>query len=108
MVYLNFNEMHAKSYNELVETVRRNILTADWNDPSHVESLLNPKQWKFRGNTIRNLRLSCCVAGHIKVTEAGEDIQEAMDILVGDGLDPESEEYLFIRIALLNGGSCFR
>ncbi|KAJ4804789.1 SNF2 domain-containing protein / helicase domain-containing protein / F-box family protein [Rhynchospora pubera] len=108
VVYLNFNEAHAKSYNELVETVRRNILTADWNDPSHVESLLNPKQWKFRGNTIRNLRLSCCVAGHIKVTEAGEDIQETMDILVGDGLDPESEEYSLIRIALLDGCSCFR
>ncbi|KAF3336839.1 F-box protein [Carex littledalei] len=108
VIYLNFNEAHAKSYNELVETVRRNILTADWNDPSHVESLLNPRQWKFRGNTIKNLRLSCCVAGHIKVTEAGEDIQETMDILVGDGLDPECEEYSFIRIALLNGCSCFR
>ncbi|KAJ3676248.1 hypothetical protein LUZ60_003660 [Juncus effusus] len=108
VVYVNFNEEHAKSYNELVSTVRRNILTADWNDPSHVESLLNPKQWKFRGNTIKNLRLSCCVAGHIKMTEAGQDIQETMDVLVGNGLDPESEEYCYIRIALLNGCSCVR
>ncbi|KAF3775529.1 F-box protein [Nymphaea thermarum] len=108
VVYLHFTEEHAKSYNELVVTVRRNILMADWNDPSHIESLLNPKQWKFRSNTIRNVRLSCCVAGHIKVTEAGEDIQETMDILVQHGLDPASEEYLFIRNALLNGGSCCR
>ncbi|KAK1317545.1 F-box protein [Acorus calamus] len=92
MTFLQFNEEHARSYNELVVTVRRNILMADWNDPSHVESLLNPKQWKFRGNTIRNVRLSCCVAGHIKVTEAGHDVQETMDILVEQGLDPVSEE----------------
>lgn len=105
---LDFTEEHAKSYNELVVTVRRNILMADWNDRSHIESLLNPKQWKFRSNTIRNVRLSCCVAGHIKVSDAGHDIQETMDILVEQGLDPVSEEYVFIKYSLLNGGNCFR
>ncbi|TXG49092.1 hypothetical protein EZV62_024967 [Acer yangbiense] len=108
MTILNFMEEHARSYNELVVTVRRNILTADWNDPSHVESLLNPKQWKFRSTTIRNVRLSCCVAGHIKVTDAGHDIQETMDILVENGLDPNSEEYAFIKFNLLYGGNCLR
>ncbi|KAJ0978846.1 hypothetical protein J5N97_014320 [Dioscorea zingiberensis] len=108
VTFLDFTEEHARSYNELVVTVQRNILMADWNDPSHVESLLNPKQWKLRGNTIRNVRLSCCVAGHIKVTDAGQDIQETMDILVQQGLDPHSEEYTFIKISLLNGCSCSR
>lgn len=108
VTFLNFTEEHARSYNELVVTVRRNILMADWNDPSHVESLLNPKQWKFRSTTIRNVRLSCCVAGHIKVTDAGEDIQETMDILVEGGLDPLSEEYAFIKYNLINGGHCLR
>ncbi|KAL9321787.1 hypothetical protein ACSQ67_009840 [Phaseolus vulgaris] len=108
IVYLDFNEEHARSYNELVITVRRNILMADWNDPSHVESLLNPKQWKFRRATIKNVRLSCCVAGHIKVTHAGEDIQETMDILVQSGLDPTSGEYSSIRCNLLYGGHCVR
>ncbi|GAB4827393.1 hypothetical protein Ancab_034278 [Ancistrocladus abbreviatus] len=105
---LNFSEEHAKSYNELVVTVRRNILMADWNDPSHVESLLNPKQWKFRSNTIKNLRLSCCVAGHIKVADAGQDIQETMDILAQSGLEPLSEEYAFIKYNLSYGGNCHR
>ncbi|KAL1173988.1 hypothetical protein V6Z11_A05G449400 [Gossypium hirsutum] len=108
VTFVNFTDEHARSYNELVVTVRRNILMADWNDPSHVESLLNPKQWKFRSTTIRNVRLSCCVAGHIKVTEAGEDIQETMDILVENGLDPLSEEYAFIKYNLLYGGNCQR
>ncbi|XP_074572735.1 F-box protein At3g54460 [Curcuma longa] len=108
ITFLKFTEEHAASYNELVLTVRRNILMADWNDPSHVESLLNSKQWKFRSRTIRNLRLSCCVAGHIKVTNAGQDIQETMDMLVQKGLDPLSEEYVFIKSSLLNGCSCYR
>ncbi|KAI4370465.1 hypothetical protein MLD38_018818 [Melastoma candidum] len=104
--FLNFNEQHAKSYNELVVTVRRNVLMADWNDPSHVESLLNPKQWKLCSTTIRNIRLSCCVAGHINVKDAGEDIQETMDLLLEYGLDPQSEEYALTKYALLNGGNC--
>ncbi|XP_027341642.1 F-box protein At3g54460 isoform X2 [Abrus precatorius] len=108
VVFLDFNEEHARSYNELVLTVRRNILMADWNDASHVESLLNPKQWKFRSATIKNVRLSCCVAGHIKVTHAGEDIQETMDILVQSGLDSTSGEYASIRYNLLYGGHCVR
>ncbi|XP_010276587.1 PREDICTED: F-box protein At3g54460-like [Nelumbo nucifera] len=108
VTFVDFTEQHAKSYNELVVTVHRNILMADWNDPSHVESLLNPKQWKFRSTTIRNVRLSCCVAGHIKVTNAGEDIQETMDILVEQGLEHASEEYAMIRRYLLDGGNCFR
>ena len=81
---------------------------ADWNDPSHVESLLNPKQWKFRSTTVRNVRLSCCVAGQIKVQNAGEDIQETMDMLVQEGLDPQSWDYAVIKNALLIGGTCSR
>ncbi|XP_073064927.1 F-box protein At3g54460-like [Primulina eburnea] len=108
VAFLDFSEEHAKSYNELVETVRRNILMADWNDPSHVESLLNPKQWKFRATTIRNVRLSCCVAGHVRVTDAGEDIQDTMDMLVENGLDTMSQEYGLIKYNLLHGGNCMR
>lgn len=108
VTFVDFTEEHARSYNELVVTVRRNILMADWNDPSHVESLLNPKQWKFRSTLIKNVRLSCCVAGHIKVADAGEDIQETMDLLVENGMDPSSEEYAFIRYNILHGGNCMR
>lgn len=108
VTYLDFTGEYAKSYNELVETVRRNILFADWNDSNHVESLLNSKQWKFRSATIRNVRLSCCVAGHMRVTDAGQDIQETMDILQVKGLDPATEEYALIRYNLLHGGHCLR
>ncbi|EFJ11459.1 hypothetical protein SELMODRAFT_426184 [Selaginella moellendorffii] len=81
---------------------------ADWNDPDHVESLLNPKQWKLKNTTLRNVRLSCCVAGHIKVRNANQDIQETMEMLVQDGMDPTSDQYGFIKGSLLLGGNCFR
>ncbi|KAJ4904822.1 F-box protein [Raphanus sativus] len=106
--YINFVPRHARSYNELVESVRRNILLADWNDPSHVESLLNSKQWKFRNATVNNVRLSCCVAGHIKMTDAGQDIKETMDALVEGGLDDSTEEYSSIQNCLISGCNCKR
>lgn len=106
---LNFTEAHAATYNELVVTVQRNILLADWRDPSHVESLLNPKQWKFRSTTLRNTRLSCCVAGHIKVGMSGEDVHETMDLLVSDyGLARASESFYKIENALIHGDNCDR
>ncbi|KAL5730111.1 hypothetical protein ACHQM5_002978 [Ranunculus cassubicifolius] len=109
VVFLDFTEEHARTYNELAVTVLRNILMADWNDPSHVESILNPKQWKVRTALIRNVRLSCCVSGHIKVVEAGDDIQETMDKLVEEqGLEQFSEEYVFIKISITDGCHCFR
>ncbi|CAI9091372.1 OLC1v1026393C2 [Oldenlandia corymbosa var. corymbosa] len=108
ITFIDFTIEHAKSYNQLVETVRRNILLADWNDPSHVESLLNPKQWKSRSATVRNIRLSCCVAGHVRVSDAGQDIQETMDALQETGLVPHSEEYEIIKYHIRHGGNCMR
>ncbi|KAG0579573.1 hypothetical protein KC19_4G107400 [Ceratodon purpureus] len=106
---LDFTEAHAATYNELVVTVQRNILLADWRDPSHVESLLNPKQWKFRSTTLRNIRLSCCVAGHIKVGMSGEDVHETVDLLVEEyGLINASDLYYKIQSALIHGGTCDR
>jgi hypothetical protein len=48
------------------------------------------------------------VAGHIKVAEVGEDIQETMDILIEKGLDPISEEHALIKYYLQYGGNCLR
>ena len=38
---LKFTPEHARSYNELVEVIERNLLLADWHDEDHVESLLS-------------------------------------------------------------------
>ncbi|KAF3433425.1 hypothetical protein FNV43_RR24527 [Rhamnella rubrinervis] len=77
--YLDFTKEQIRSYNELVVLVQQNILMADWYDPSHVE-----------------------------ITNVGQDIQETMDILVENGLDPNLEEYAFIKYNLLYWGYCLR
>ncbi|KAJ7515095.1 hypothetical protein O6H91_23G071000 [Diphasiastrum complanatum] len=105
---LDFTANHAATYNELVTTVRRNILLADWNDPDHIESLLNSKQWKSRSKALRNVRLSCCVAGHIRMRDVGKDVQETLDILVQQGVEPCSNGYRELERALFWGSSCNR
>ncbi|GFZ02577.1 SNF2 domain-containing protein [Actinidia rufa] len=42
------------------------------------------------------------------VTDAGQDIQETMDILVENCLDPISEAYGYIKYNIMYGGSCMR
>jgi hypothetical protein len=37
VVLLDFTPTHAASYNDLVELVKRNLLTSDWCDENHVE-----------------------------------------------------------------------
>ena len=108
VVLLPFSTRHASSYNELVETVQRNLLLADWFDPGHVESLLNPRQWKLARNTLVNVRLSCCVAGHMNISDLPGDIDETMETLEGKGLHPLSDRYAKIRAALKMGGNCER
>ncbi|KAI3722339.1 hypothetical protein L2E82_33374 [Cichorium intybus] len=44
----------------------------------------------------------------VKVRDAGQDIQETMDILVENGLDLGSEKYGFIRYNILYGGNFMR
>ncbi|GBG65906.1 hypothetical protein CBR_g54197 [Chara braunii] len=108
VVILDFMDQHAQSYNELVETVRRNILMADWNDPDHVESLLNPKQWRLSRATINNIRLSCCVAGHMRIRDIPGDIDETMGILAERGIAPNSDRFATIKSTLKHGGNCDR
>ena len=46
MTKLKFTPEHARSYNELVEVIERNLLLADWQDEDHVESLLSCRTTK--------------------------------------------------------------
>mmetsp|Transcript_17744 Transcript_17744/g.45445 ORF Transcript_17744/g.45445 Transcript_17744/m.45445 type:complete len:1390 (-) Transcript_17744:249-4418(-) len=78
---LKFAPEHARSYNQLVEVIRRNLLLADWNDDSHRESLLHPRQSKWLREMVGNVRLSCCVAGNCNLTASEEDLQETMELL---------------------------
>ncbi|EFJ45793.1 hypothetical protein VOLCADRAFT_93875 [Volvox carteri f. nagariensis] len=78
---LDFEPQHAKSYNELVEVVRRNLLTSDWCDEAHTESLLSPGQGRWSRQMMNNVWLSCCVAGSTNNVVKEEDLLETLQLL---------------------------
>lgn len=61
--YLDMNEYEAKSYNAIVNLALSNLVTTgkDTKYPvgSHPDSLLNPKNGKFRRQMLRNIRYVC-------------------------------------------------
>ena len=79
---LAFTRAHALSYNEIVSHVRRSLLLADWADPSHVESLLNPRQTRLAMEAVQNLREAACVTGVYPVHCFGPEMDETVEDLV--------------------------
>eukprot|EP00887_Chlorella_sp_A99_P007154 scaffold2.g7154.t1 len=61
---LHFAKEHAASWNAFVDIVRFNLLTSDWMDPDHRESLLSDANRDRARQTLNNLRLSCNVSGN--------------------------------------------
>lgn len=78
---ISFTTGHARSYNELVAVILRNLLLADWNDPDHIESLLSPKNSKWAREMLENVRMSCCIAGNCELEATEADIRETLILL---------------------------
>ena len=79
---LAFTRAHALSYNDIVSHVRRSLLLADWADPSHVESLLNPGQTRPAMEAVQNLGEAACVTGVYPVHCFGAEMDETVEDLV--------------------------
>ena len=69
VVLLDFAPSHAESYNYFVDMIRLNLLSSDWFDWEHQESLLNkrPENAKRATQTLENLAQSCNVAGNAQL-----------------------------------------
>lgn len=118
VVSLEFEPAHAASYNELVENVQRNLMLADFGEEGHRESLLNPNNNKWASEMLRNVNLSCCVAGNcfLRVNElqlADTLIKVAvrndhsMEFLDGDPWwVPYHHPLREVEAALRSGGPC--
>ena len=78
---LQFTPMHAQLYNELVSHIRRGLLLTDWADPSHEQSLLNPRHSAWAREAVFNLRQAACVTGHTLTVTLEEEVTEAVDML---------------------------
>lgn len=46
-----------------LQSVRRNLLTSDWWDEDHSQSLMSARNAKWARQMMGNVRLACCVAG---------------------------------------------
>ncbi|GLC42941.1 hypothetical protein PLESTB_001816700 [Pleodorina starrii] len=97
---LDFEPQHAKSYNALVEVVRRNLLTSDWGDESHRESLLSSANGKWSRQMMNNVWLSCCVAGSTNSVVKEADLLETLQLLAGRLGLPEPGEGLPAGVAV--------
>ncbi|KAL0050649.1 hypothetical protein WJX82_004168 [Trebouxia sp. C0006] len=114
---LDFAPEHAHSYNELIEVVKLNLLLADWNDEDHNESLLSMCNSKWGKEMLRNVRLSCCVAGNCDLAVKETDVKETLELL-GERLGfpqpqaewapwvPSEHPLAYIETALRHGGAC--
>lgn len=80
-VRVPFAPSHARSFNQLANLVRLNLLLADWNDPDHQESLLHADRAVYARELYLNVRKACCVAGAVKIAPTEVDLCEMMTLL---------------------------
>ena len=115
VVPLSFTRAHALAYNELVAFLRRGLLLADWADPSHEESLLNPRRARLATEAVANLREAACVTGNFPVTcfqsEIDETVEDLTEALVkrGENRAVARERAERVRVPLgAHRGECAR
>lgn len=80
-VMLEFSDSSAKSYNDIVQIVHRNLLLCDWFSETHKESLINPVNHHHAGVVFRNLKIACCAGGSAFVEFPTKDVVDTLDIL---------------------------
>ncbi|QDZ24108.1 hypothetical protein A3770_12p66260 [Chloropicon primus] len=103
---LEFDEFHAKNYNEFVAIVQRNLLLADWWDEAHVESLMHSSKLREMMTVVRNIRLSCNLSGHMMMDVYEEDVRETMMIITQMRPDIDPSKLAWIEGAVRYGAHC--
>ena len=118
---LEFSESHAASYNALIDLVRFNLLTSDWYDPDHKESLLSAGQATKATAYLSNVALACNVSGNCDLQVSNKDLYESLE-LVSSSLQlewsvektildtppylPEEHPLSHLESSLCHGGPC--
>ena len=83
-VVIDFSDDSAKSYNSLVRIIRRNLITSDWYDDKHAQSLLNMKNTAAAQLIAGNVRRSCCFGGSCEAMFKQEEILDTCEILFAE------------------------
>lgn len=121
IVGLEFEPSHAVSYNTLVDLVRFNLLTSDWYDPDHRESLLAVSNAARATAFLFNVAQACNVAGSCELQVTAADLHDCLELIVahhptgyaapgplhlGPPFFPETHPLAHIEDGLRGGGSC--
>eukprot|EP00737_Agarophyton_chilense_P003861 gb/GEZJ01004653.1/.p1 GENE.gb/GEZJ01004653.1/~~gb/GEZJ01004653.1/.p1 ORF type:complete len:1186 (-),score=140.48 gb/GEZJ01004653.1/:200-3712(-) len=86
-VFLNFSVETAESYNGLIRMGKRNLITSDWFDEGHEQSLLNKRNKAMAHTFVSNLRKACCFGGSMDVRFYGNDVVDMLILLRNDFRD---------------------
>lgn len=78
---LDFTATHAASYSSLIDLVRFNLITSDWFDPDHKESLMSKSQASRATSFLFNVALACNVAGVCDLQVSNEDLWDTLELL---------------------------
>ncbi len=114
---VSFSESHAMSYSSLVDLVQFNLVTSDWFDPDHRESLMATNQASRSSAFLFNIALACNVSGNCILQVTDEDLFETLDLVMkhldAEPPDPTHVPFLHdlhpmrrIEEALRYGGIC--
>ncbi|KAI0567258.1 Helicase [Gracilaria domingensis] len=80
-VFLNFSADTAESYNGLIRMGKRNLITSDWFDEDHEQSLLNKRNKGSATTFVSNLRKACCFGGSMEVKFYTNDVVDMLLLL---------------------------
>lgn len=84
-----FSESHAMSYSSLIDLVQFNLLTSDWFDPDHTESLMAANQSSKSSAFLFNIALACNVSGNCLLQVTSDDLYETLELVMKHiGVDP--------------------
>ena len=78
---VSFSQSHASSYSSLIDLVQFNLLTSDWFDPDHTESLMAPNQSSKSSAFLFNIALACNVSGNCLLQVTSEDLFETLELV---------------------------
>lgn len=80
-IFLNFSADTAESYNGLIRMGKINLITSDWFDEGHEQSLLNKRNKGPASTFVSNLRKACCFGGSMEVKFYRNDVVDMLLLL---------------------------
>jgi hypothetical protein len=93
---LRMSPLEARTYNNFVSIVQANLVTTGLiggghgAGSAHPDSLLNPRNYRFAGTCMENVRLACCGGGLQEMEISSENVTTTLNLTTAYGGDAEA------------------